>query len=349
MSETFSSQYKNQSEPKVCDHCGKNFNLLSENTFLEGKWLHLNCVRLIREKLPGTKPDGECQLCSKPFTWYGGKDKFEGYYLHPNCLPEWRKKQAIAEILTKPEAKILLRMPSVILNERASSRQEKPIGNLYFTSRGLFFFQRGIAPAGTQVPNLLLGMVGQIIANTDHANKVEKARQAIQSEEEAATAEELAKQLEAAKDVRMFRSDSVVDITDSYEGLKLKTRNTSVGFELVKKKETFQIFEDRIKQYLANSNLPNLDKNGSLKKYIDHKDEIVADLKSQDGDVRAEAMTKLAILKDLTTVAILLTGLRDPDRMVRLRASEALAWVTGQDFGEDEKKWVKWWSHNKPT
>jgi hypothetical protein len=266
MSETSSSQHKNQSEPKVCDHCGKNFNLLSENTFIEGKWLHTNCVRLMREKQPGTIPDGECQLCSKPFTWYGGKDKYEGYYLHPNCLPEWRKKQAIAEILTKPEVKIHFSMPSVILNEHASSRQEKPIGDLYFTSRGLFFNQRGIAPAGTQVPNLLLGMVGQIIANTDQANKVEKARQAMQPESEATTAEELSHRLETVKDVRMFRSDSIVDITDSYEGFKLQTRNASVEIELVKKKETYQVFEDRIKQYLAVLRSPDLDQSDKLKK-----------------------------------------------------------------------------------
>ncbi|MCX6090983.1 MAG: hypothetical protein NTX88_11565 [Candidatus Atribacteria bacterium] len=80
-----------------------------------------------------------------------------------------------------------------------------------------------------------------------------------------------------------------------------------------------------------------------------NKDKIVADLQSQDANIRTEAMTSLAVLKDLDSVALLIPGLRDADRMVRLRASEALAWVTGQGFGEDEGKWTEWWARNKPA
>ncbi len=76
---------------------------------------------------------------------------------------------------------------------------------------------------------------------------------------------------------------------------------------------------------------------------------IIADLQSQDANIRAEAMTNIAMLKDLDFVILLIPGLRDKDRMVRLRATEALAWVTGQDFGEDEEKWNEWWARNKPA
>ena len=76
---------------------------------------------------------------------------------------------------------------------------------------------------------------------------------------------------------------------------------------------------------------------------------IIADLHSQDAGIRAEAMTNLTMLKDPNSVALLIPGLRDKDPMVRLRATEALAWVTGQDFGEDEEKWNEWWAQYKPV
>lgn len=80
-----------------------------------------------------------------------------------------------------------------------------------------------------------------------------------------------------------------------------------------------------------------------------NKNNIIANLQSQDADTRAEAITNLAILKDLDSVALLIPRLRDEDRMVRLRATEALAWITGQDFGEDEGKWNEWFARNKPV
>jgi hypothetical protein len=79
------------------------------------------------------------------------------------------------------------------------------------------------------------------------------------------------------------------------------------------------------------------------------KNATLVDLQSQDADIRAEAMTNLAILEDPDSVALLIPGLRDDDRTVRLRASEALAWVTGQDFGEDEEKWNEWWADHNPA
>ncbi len=77
-----------------------------------------------------------------------------------------------------------------------------------------------------------------------------------------------------------------------------------------------------------------------------NKNNIIADLQSENPDIRAEAMTNLAILKDLDSVDLLIQGLRDKDRMVRLRATESLSWITGQDFGEDEEKWNEWWARN---
>lgn len=80
-----------------------------------------------------------------------------------------------------------------------------------------------------------------------------------------------------------------------------------------------------------------------------NKEQWQANLHHPDGETRAEAATNLAIVKDLDSVPQFITLLRDPDRMVRLRATEALAWVTGADFGEDETQWMAWWGENQPA
>lgn len=114
-----------------------------------------------------------------------------------------------------------------------------------------------------------------------------------------------------------------------------------------------------------------------------NKDKYIADLKNEDPGIRDKAITNLAVLRDTDTALLLfayiedenadpgvsndaseaLTAiLREPDRVpqliacledeepaARLRVTEVLAWVTGQDFGEDEEKWNAWWEQNKPT
>jgi hypothetical protein len=75
-----------------------------------------------------------------------------------------------------------------------------------------------------------------------------------------------------------------------------------------------------------------------------NKDQIMGELKSDDAPTRAEAITKLAALQDLDSVPLFISGLQDADQMVRLRATEALSWVTGKDFGEDDSQWIEWWS-----
>jgi hypothetical protein len=75
-----------------------------------------------------------------------------------------------------------------------------------------------------------------------------------------------------------------------------------------------------------------------------NKDQIMGELNSDDAPTRAEAITKLAAFKDLDFVPLFFSGLHDTDQMVRLRATEALSWVTGKDFGEDESQWIEWWS-----
>jgi HEAT repeat protein len=40
-------------------------------------------------------------------------------------------------------------------------------------------------------------------------------------------------------------------------------------------------------------------------------------------------------------------ALRDEDDDVREYATEALGKITGEDFGEDHEKWLKWWQQNK--
>ena len=64
--------------------------------------------------------------------------------------------------------------------------------------------------------------------------------------------------------------------------------------------------------------------------------------------VRQEAITSLAqvpadALATEETIPVLLECLRDSDREIRLRASEALAWLAKCDHGENADEWEKWW------
>jgi hypothetical protein len=80
-----------------------------------------------------------------------------------------------------------------------------------------------------------------------------------------------------------------------------------------------------------------------------NRGQIIGDLCNPDPDLRAEALTNLAILDYIQAVPVLIQALRDDHPAVRLRATEALAWVTGKDFGESEEKWQEWWAQNKPA
>jgi hypothetical protein len=75
--------------------------------------------------------------------------------------------------------------------------------------------------------------------------------------------------------------------------------------------------------------------------------ELIDRLKSSDPDTRAEAITGLATKKDLSVVPTLIEMLDDVDKNVRLRATEGLSWLRGEDFGENKVEWEVWWRKNK--
>lgn len=68
---------------------------------------------------------------------------------------------------------------------------------------------------------------------------------------------------------------------------------------------------------------------------------------SEDPDIRCEAATALARIRDVNSVPNLIVTLTDPIESVRLRATEALAWLCPVDFGEDVERWEKWWLSQK--
>lgn len=74
------------------------------------------------------------------------------------------------------------------------------------------------------------------------------------------------------------------------------------------------------------------------------------DLSHSNPDVRMEAITKLAKNKRIVeeVIPLIIPMLKDEDKMVRLRATEALAYLTDEDFGENIGKWQQWWKKNKP-
>jgi hypothetical protein len=48
-------------------------------------------------------------------------------------------------------------------------------------------------------------------------------------------------------------------------------------------------------------------------------------------------------------VKLLIFALKDQDAGVRQAAAKSLQQITGQDFGEDQAKWNKYWEENKGT
>ncbi len=70
-------------------------------------------------------------------------------------------------------------------------------------------------------------------------------------------------------------------------------------------------------------------------------------LKDKSKDIRAVAAAALGEIKDTQAVEPLIRALRDKDESVRRNAAAALKKITGEEFGEDHKKWKKWWKENK--
>jgi HEAT repeat protein len=69
-------------------------------------------------------------------------------------------------------------------------------------------------------------------------------------------------------------------------------------------------------------------------------------LKDKSKDIRGIAAAALGEIKDSRAVEPLIDALRDKDKNVRRNAAVALEKITGEDFGEDHKKWKKWWKKN---
>jgi len=74
---------------------------------------------------------------------------------------------------------------------------------------------------------------------------------------------------------------------------------------------------------------------------------LISALKNKDVGVRWGAAYALGEIKDPRTVKPLISALKDEDWNVREEAAKALKKITGQDFGEDQKRWQSWWEENK--
>jgi len=74
---------------------------------------------------------------------------------------------------------------------------------------------------------------------------------------------------------------------------------------------------------------------------------LISALKDSDWRVRQAAVIVLGEIKDPRAVEPLISALKDIDPNVRWPAAEALKKITGQDFGEDQRKWQEWWEKSK--
>jgi HEAT repeat protein len=74
---------------------------------------------------------------------------------------------------------------------------------------------------------------------------------------------------------------------------------------------------------------------------------LISALKHKDDVVRSDAAYALFELGDSRTVEPFIHAQMDRFSLVRWRAANALKKITGKDFGDDPKKWRKWWEENK--
>jgi hypothetical protein len=72
-----------------------------------------------------------------------------------------------------------------------------------------------------------------------------------------------------------------------------------------------------------------------------------AKLRSDSPEQQAIAAALLGNFRDGDALAQLIVLVRSPQRMVARAAVESLSYITKQDFGTSERKWLKWWQVHK--
>lgn len=70
-------------------------------------------------------------------------------------------------------------------------------------------------------------------------------------------------------------------------------------------------------------------------------------LKDEDPSQRAIAAALLGNFKDCDALPLLAPLVKASQKMVSRAAIESLSYITKQDFGTSERKWIKWWKTNK--
>jgi hypothetical protein len=70
-------------------------------------------------------------------------------------------------------------------------------------------------------------------------------------------------------------------------------------------------------------------------------------LRSDDADQQAVAAALLGNFKDLDALPLLVGLVKNRNKMVARAAIESLSYITKQDFGTSERKWLKWWKQHK--
>jgi hypothetical protein len=76
------------------------------------------------------------------------------------------------------------------------------------------------------------------------------------------------------------------------------------------------------------------------------RDALLGLTRSVDAEQRAAAMPVVAELREAALVPELVHALGDGYEQVVVAANIALVKVTGQDFGEDARGWLRWWEQN---
>jgi hypothetical protein len=74
---------------------------------------------------------------------------------------------------------------------------------------------------------------------------------------------------------------------------------------------------------------------------------LITTLKDKDSSARREAVRALGKINDPRAVEPLIAALKDKNSFAQREVGEALRKITGQNLGQDQTRWQKWWQENK--
>jgi hypothetical protein len=176
-----------------------------------------------------------------------------------DCAKKEERKQAIELLYDGGASSELLRIPGAVLNNPYSKDVQAPIqlmGDIVFTEKGVVFVKIAEFKAPSQNIGLWFGLVGMLIANSRMKKARKKAWEGAVNSGKLAQSANLDQFIRNSDRVIMFPRNTIKKIYYSWTGgMVIKTTEKSQAFPLEDKKKYFKMFENKIIEYTAQSNI----------------------------------------------------------------------------------------------